>query len=263
MRGSAGGAAAIARWTAEGRTVTYLLATRGEAGIDSLPPEQCGPLREAERALGLTVVPYARTALVIAAFAAVYLIWGSTYLGIKLAIATLPPLVSMGARHLLAGAILWAVLPGPWPKPAGRDWLWAFVLGGLLLLLAISFWRSARDLQGHAVAGAELIVSINGSPYHAGKARFREQMLATRAADELVCLAFVNMVGGQDELSRLAGSFNTMLAALEESTRAQRQPFDAPPKRMPGPAARAAGPGGQRKISPLTPPERPHLCRCR
>ena len=47
------------------------------------------------------------------------------------------------------------------------------------------------------------------------------------------------------------------------ATRAQRQPFDAPPKRMPGPAARAAGPGGQRKISPLTPPERPHICRCR
>ncbi len=44
-----GGAAAIARWTAEGRTVTYLLATRGEAGIDSLPPAECGPLREAEQ----------------------------------------------------------------------------------------------------------------------------------------------------------------------------------------------------------------------
>ncbi|MDQ4010094.1 MAG: PIG-L family deacetylase [Actinomycetota bacterium] len=44
-----GGAAAIARWTAEGRTVSYLLATRGEAGIDSIPPAECGPLREAEQ----------------------------------------------------------------------------------------------------------------------------------------------------------------------------------------------------------------------
>src|SRR5439155_1259602 len=34
----------------------------------------------------------------------------------------------------------------------------------------------------------------------AGKAQFREKMLATRAADDLVCLAFVNTVGGQDEL---------------------------------------------------------------
>jgi LmbE family N-acetylglucosaminyl deacetylase len=44
-----GGAAAIARWTAQGRHIAYLLATRGEAGIDTLPPEECGPLREAEQ----------------------------------------------------------------------------------------------------------------------------------------------------------------------------------------------------------------------
>ena len=41
--------AAIAGWTAGGRTVTYLLASRGEAGIDTLPPAECGPLREAEQ----------------------------------------------------------------------------------------------------------------------------------------------------------------------------------------------------------------------
>lgn len=44
-----GGAAAVARWTDEGRSVAYLLVTRGEAGIDSLPPAECGPLREAEQ----------------------------------------------------------------------------------------------------------------------------------------------------------------------------------------------------------------------
>ncbi|MFC5230167.1 PIG-L deacetylase family protein [Pseudonocardia zijingensis] len=44
-----GGAAAIARWTAQGCSIAYLLASRGEAGIDSLPPEECGPLREAEQ----------------------------------------------------------------------------------------------------------------------------------------------------------------------------------------------------------------------
>lgn len=44
-----GGAAAIARWTGEGRDVRYLLVTRGEAGIDALPPSECGPLREAEQ----------------------------------------------------------------------------------------------------------------------------------------------------------------------------------------------------------------------
>jgi LmbE family N-acetylglucosaminyl deacetylase len=44
-----GGAAAVARWTAQGRHIAYLLATRGEAGIDTLPPAECGPLREAEQ----------------------------------------------------------------------------------------------------------------------------------------------------------------------------------------------------------------------
>jgi NAD+ synthase (glutamine-hydrolysing) len=68
-------------------------------------------------------------------------------------------------------------------------------------------WYPAGPATAQGLAGAELIVTINGSPYHAGKARFREQMVATRAADELVCLAFVNMVGGQDELVFDGGSF--------------------------------------------------------
>ncbi|MFP5345416.1 MAG: PIG-L deacetylase family protein [Actinomycetes bacterium] len=44
-----GGAAAVAQWTARGAQVAYVLATSGEAGISSLPPEQAGPLREREQ----------------------------------------------------------------------------------------------------------------------------------------------------------------------------------------------------------------------
>jgi LmbE family N-acetylglucosaminyl deacetylase len=44
-----GTASAIARWTSSGKEVAYLLVTRGEAGIDTMPPEQAGPLREAEQ----------------------------------------------------------------------------------------------------------------------------------------------------------------------------------------------------------------------
>src|SRR4051812_33351503 len=47
-----GAAGAVARWTDEGRTVTYLLATRGEAGIDAMPPHEAGPLREREERTG-------------------------------------------------------------------------------------------------------------------------------------------------------------------------------------------------------------------
>lgn len=51
-----GAAGAIARWTAEGRTVTYLLVTRGEAGIDTIAPAECGPLREAEQRAAAEIV---------------------------------------------------------------------------------------------------------------------------------------------------------------------------------------------------------------
>ena len=43
-----GAASAVARWTAQGKQVSYLMVSRGEAGIDSLPPEETGPLREEE-----------------------------------------------------------------------------------------------------------------------------------------------------------------------------------------------------------------------
>jgi len=44
-----GAAAAVARWTAQGKTVAYCLVTSGEAGIDSMPPEEARPVREREQ----------------------------------------------------------------------------------------------------------------------------------------------------------------------------------------------------------------------
>ncbi len=67
-------------------------------------------------------------------------------------------------------------------------------------------WYSSGPMQDQCLAGAELIVNINGSPFHAGKSRFREQMLATRAADNLVLTAYCNLVGGQDALVFDGGS---------------------------------------------------------
>jgi LmbE family N-acetylglucosaminyl deacetylase len=51
-----GATGAVARWTAEGRIVTYLLVTRGEAGIDTIPPAECAPLREAEQRAAAEIV---------------------------------------------------------------------------------------------------------------------------------------------------------------------------------------------------------------
>lgn len=51
-----GGASAIARWTSQGKTVTYLMVTRGEAGLDAISPNVAGPMREAEERQSAKVV---------------------------------------------------------------------------------------------------------------------------------------------------------------------------------------------------------------
>lgn len=61
-------------------------------------------------------------------------------------------------------------------------------------------WLPEGPTRGQANAGAEVIVNINASPFHVGKSRTREQMLATRARDNGVILTYTNTVGGQDEL---------------------------------------------------------------
>ena len=77
-----------------------------------------------------------------------------------------------------------------------------FTLGETTIAANIceDIWYPTGPTTLQALSGAELVVTINASPYHAGKAQFREKMLATRASDDIVCLAFVNTVGGQDEL---------------------------------------------------------------
>jgi drug/metabolite transporter (DMT)-like permease len=74
-------------------------------------------------------------ALVLAAFAAVYVIWGSTYLGIRYAIETLPPFLMAGARFLIAGLLmmLWARASGA-GRPTRRQALSACVVGALLFV---------------------------------------------------------------------------------------------------------------------------------
>ena len=61
-------------------------------------------------------------------------------------------------------------------------------------------WLPDGPTGFQAAAGAEVIVNINASPFHLGKRRVREQMLATRARENGVLLTYTNAVGGQDEL---------------------------------------------------------------
>lgn len=61
-------------------------------------------------------------------------------------------------------------------------------------------WYPEGPAHVQSLFGAELIININASPYHIGKSAFREKMLSTRATDNAVMIAYINTVGGQDEL---------------------------------------------------------------
>ena len=82
-----------------------------------------------------------------------------------------------------------------------RD-LYLLELGEVLIgpTICEDIWQPGPPATDLALAGAQLIANISASPFHVGKDREREQMLQTRARDNLCYIAFVNAVGGQDEL---------------------------------------------------------------
>jgi NAD+ synthase (glutamine-hydrolysing) len=77
-----------------------------------------------------------------------------------------------------------------------------FLIEGVLVGVNIceDIWYPTGPAADQARAGAELLVNISASPFHVGKQAARERMLATRAADSGAIVAYVNLVGGQDEL---------------------------------------------------------------
>ena len=71
---------------------------------------------------------------------------------------------------------------------------------GVGINICEDIWHPVGPVVVQREAGAELIVNINASPFHAGKRAFREKMIATRAMDNELFVAYLNTVGGQDEL---------------------------------------------------------------
>lgn len=83
-----------------------------------------------------TTNPPPRPWQVLTAFAAVYVIWGSTYLGIRFADESIPPLLMAGSRNLAAGLMLYAVARRLGKHaPSALEWRDAFIAGGLMLTL--------------------------------------------------------------------------------------------------------------------------------
>lgn len=90
---------------------------------------------------------------VLVAFAAVYVIWGSTYLAIAFAIETLPPFMMAGVRFLVAGGVLylWSRARGA-SRPSLLHWRSALIIGGLLLFIGNGgvVWAEQRVTSGQA-----------------------------------------------------------------------------------------------------------------
>ncbi|MGO8950844.1 MAG: NAD+ synthase [Ktedonobacterales bacterium] len=77
-----------------------------------------------------------------------------------------------------------------------------YEIGGVLFGVTIceDIWYPGGPPSEQAYAGAEVLLNISASPFFAGKQHARERMLSTRAADSGAIVAYVNLVGGQDEL---------------------------------------------------------------
>lgn len=91
--------------------------------------------------------------------AATWLVWGSTYLAIKIALVSLPPFFQMGSRFLVAGAALavWMRWRGaPWPS--ARQWLHALVIGGLMLGGGMGGTATAEQTVGSGLVVAFIAV---------------------------------------------------------------------------------------------------------
>jgi NAD+ synthase (glutamine-hydrolysing) len=78
-----------------------------------------------------------------------------------------------------------------------------FVRDGTVIGVSIceDIWYPGGPVEEQVIrGGAEIILNLSASPYHAGKAQARRRMLCTRAADNIAVVCYINLVGGQDEV---------------------------------------------------------------
>lgn len=180
---------------------------------------------------------------IIAAYAAVYLIWGSTYLGIRFAIQTIPPFLMGGVRFFIAGCILYSVmrLRGA-RKPTALQWrnttlvgaglilggngmvLWAeqYVPSGLtaLLVAILPFWMALLDWVrpggGRPTLGVSigLIVGVTGLIFLIGPSALHPGTAPNSGTGVLLVGALGLMIGS---LSWAAGSLYAQHTDLPQS----------------------------------------------
>jgi drug/metabolite transporter (DMT)-like permease len=150
------------------------------------------------------------SAVTIAAFGAIYLIWGSTFLVIRFAIETIPPLLMAGSRFLSAGAILyaWARLTGS-PPPERRHWPPAVLVGSLLFLLGNGgvTWSEKRVPSGLValiIATIPLSMSLIDWIWHDGRRPSRWMLAGLLLGfSGILILVEPGEVGGKVQVSPL------------------------------------------------------------
>jgi drug/metabolite transporter (DMT)-like permease len=156
--------------------------------------------------------------LLFGAFGIVYVVWGSTYLAIRIAIETIPPLLMAGTRFLVAGALLyaWARARGA-PRPSSRALRDASLLGALFLFLGNGglVWAETRVPSGLAAVLAAttpfwtvLIERLRG-----GESAMRPAVYAGLALG-LGGVVLLMIPGGHEEAIDLVGAGVILVAAL-------------------------------------------------
>lgn len=90
--------------------------------------------------------------------------------------------------------------------PCG-DFIYSFDFGTIALEVCEDIWSPDGPMRRRSYSGAELICNLSASPFRTGIADTRREMIATRAADNQVCVAYANLVGGNDGLVFDGGGF--------------------------------------------------------
>ncbi len=121
---------------------------------------------------------------VFLAFAAIYVLWGSTYLAIRIAVQQVPPLFAAGTRFFLAGTLLYAVMRfcGR-PRPSGKEWGSLIAIGSLMFVITYGavFWAEQYVPSGFtSVLEATLpLITIALEVFVFRQQRFRWSLLVS------------------------------------------------------------------------------------
>jgi drug/metabolite transporter (DMT)-like permease len=123
---------------------------------------------------------------VFLAFAAIYVLWGSTYLAIRIAVQQVPPLFAAGSRFFLAGTLLYAAMRF-WgrPRPSGKEWGSLVAIGSLMFVITYGavFWAEQYVPSGFtSVLEATLpLITIGLEVFVFRQQRFRWSLLVAIA----------------------------------------------------------------------------------